>query len=154
MCPSANTIVNVGERIPESTKYCYPDYRKTTWLPLQCQQLEELIDPLSEIDQEEWQSIKKNLAKEIGFKGTSILHRLHPLYGFDLTKDFVIDLQHGLPLNPVKHEFEALLNLLDADEDSMSETGRLNTVQAMNDSLDSFPWSSGMMIYVLEYSYI
>ena len=32
----------------------------------------------------------------------------------------MIDLQHGLPSNPVKHDFEALLNLFYADEENMS----------------------------------
>ena len=60
-------------------------------------------------------SIKTNLAKEKVFKGTSSCTP----YIFNLNKDFVIDLQHGMPLNPVKHDFEALLNLLDADEENM-----------------------------------
>ena len=34
-------------------------------------------------------------------KGTTILHQFHHLYGFDLTKNFVIDAQHGLPLGVV-----------------------------------------------------
>ena len=62
MCSAFQTAIticidNVGERIPESTKYCYPDYGKTDWLPFQCGQLEELLDPLNEIDQDERQSI-------------------------------------------------------------------------------------------------
>ena len=68
---------------------------------------------MDKIDQEERSSIRRKLASDLGFKGTSILHRLFPLYGFDVTTDFVIDMQHGLPLNPIKTEFETILSMLD-----------------------------------------
>lgn len=78
----------------------------------------------------------------------SILHRLHPLYGFDVTKDCVIDLQHGSPLNPVKHEFGALLQLLEAssgsDAESDVESRNRNVVQDISDHLDCIPWTSGI----------
>ena len=68
--------MHVGERIPESTKYCYPDYRKTAWLPIQCGQLEELLDPLNEIDQDERQSINLD---EFGKRESLRIERdLHP----------------------------------------------------------------------------
>jgi hypothetical protein len=98
-----------GERVPDSTHYCYPDCRQTAWMPNAARKFSDIIEELDVIDQEERQSIRKELLKKVGFRGTSLLHRLNPLYGFDVTKDFVIDLQHGLPLNPVKHEFEALI---------------------------------------------
>jgi hypothetical protein len=78
-------------------------------MPNAARKFSDIIEELDVIDQEERQSIRKELSKKVGFKGMCLLHRLNPLYGFDVTKDFVIDLQHGLPLNPVKHEFEALI---------------------------------------------
>ena len=96
----------------DSTHYCYPDCRQTAWSPYPSRNIDELVHALDIIDQKERCSTRQQLSKETGFKGTSIFHRLNPLYGFDVTKDFVIDLQHGLPLNPVKHEFEAIRALM------------------------------------------
>lgn len=138
-----------GERAcAESTRYVYPNCRETAWQPHPCRQLQELIQPLDQVDQEERHGIRKSLAKTVGFKGTSIMHRLNSLYGFDLTKDFVIDLQHGLPLNPVKHEFEALLTHLErtdsSDSESHLEADNTNLIQVIDDQLQCFPWTSGM----------
>ena len=151
--PYVHHCFGLGERVPDSTRYCYCNNRETEWRPHPCRQLDDLIQPLNEIDQEERMSIRQNLAKNIGFNGTSILHRLHPLYGFDITKDFVIDLQHGLPLNPVKHEFEAILALLEtadnSNAESHGESGKRNVVQVISDDLDCVPWTSGFICQII-----
>lgn len=48
-------------------------------------------------------SVRATLAKESGFTGLSILHRLHSLYGFDVLHDTVYDAMHNVPLNVASH---------------------------------------------------
>ena len=105
---------------------------------------------MEQIDEEERPTVRKRLAGGLGFKGISILHRFFPLYGFDGTTDFVIDMQHGLPLNPVKHEFEAILSMLDKNSfndgcsDDDDQVTRRNC-KVIEERLLSMPWTSGMI---------
>lgn len=47
-------------------------------------------------------SVHSLLARNCGFTGLSILHRLHALTGFDVLQDTVYDAMHNVPLNVVK----------------------------------------------------
>ena len=44
-----------------------------------------------------------SLAKDAGFTGLSIRHRLHPLRGFNVLLDTVYNAMHNIPLNVVSH---------------------------------------------------
>ena len=50
------------------------------------------------------------MAKETGYTGLSILHRLHHLYDFDVLHDTVYDAMHVIPLNIVSHHLHYYLN--------------------------------------------
>jgi hypothetical protein len=136
-----------GERLPESTHYCYPDWLRTAQFPYPLRNVSELLDNLDVIDQEERRSIRQELSKAVCFKGISILHRINSLYGFDMTKDFVIDLQHGLPLSPVKHEFEVLPAYLEdrhnPERKGMGVCWGRRVVNDISDRLDAMAWTSG-----------
>ena len=43
-----------------------------------------------------------NFAKESGFNGLSALHRLNPLYGFNLLTHMVYDAMHNVPINVIR----------------------------------------------------
>ena len=66
------------------------------------------------IEEEERPSVHSAIAKEKGFTGLSILHRilhrLHTLYGFDILRDCVYDEMHNIPLNVVKHHLQHYLD--------------------------------------------
>jgi hypothetical protein len=144
MTDRCKLLTCLDERLLDSTRYWYPQNRETAWRPHSCRQLKDLVLPLIDIDQEEQQRIRRNMAKCIGFIGTSILHRRHSLCGFDVTKDCVIDLQHGLSSNPLTHDFEALLVIIkDSDDDYDSESRSVDMVQDISDQLNCMPWTSG-----------
>ena len=60
---------------------------------------------MSEIEQEERQTYFQNRSREAGFNGLSLLHRLYPMYQFNILTDTVFDAMHLLPLNVVKNHF-------------------------------------------------
>lgn len=65
--------------------------------------LEEEVPIMSEIEREERQTYFQNRGREAGFNGVSLLHRLNPLYQFNILTDIVFDAMHLLPLNVVKN---------------------------------------------------
>ena len=49
-------------------------------------------------------TVRGALARQSGYTGLSILHRLYKLYGFNVLTDMVFDTMHNIPLNVVsKH---------------------------------------------------
>lgn len=46
--------------------------------------LQDCLSETKRVEQEERVSVRANLAKQSGFTGLSILHRLHSVYGFDV----------------------------------------------------------------------
>ncbi len=89
---------------------------------------------MTEIEQEERSSVRVRMARESGYTGLSILHRLHPLYGFDVCRDLVIDVMHNLPLNVVKHHLRRLL------EEEVVQPKDLEQL------LREMPWTTGETI--------
>ena len=71
---------------------------------------------MSEIEQEERQTYFQNRSREAGFNGLSLLHRLYPMYQFNILTDTVFDAMHLLPLNVVKNHFLKLLSRGAIDE--------------------------------------
>ena len=127
--------------IPDGSKhYYYGNYCKVARYPAEKRQLSpEFLESLDSLDQEERQTVRRSRAKELGFKGTTVLHRFHSLYGFDLTRDFVIDAQHGLPLGVVKHDFHLTFDETDElDQDSHQKS------KILSERLSSFPWTAGI----------
>ena len=50
------------------------------------------------------------MAKESGFTGLSVLHRLHASYGFDYRKHCVFDVMHTVALGVVRNNLNFLLS--------------------------------------------
>ncbi|XP_020896396.1 uncharacterized protein LOC110235289 [Exaiptasia diaphana] len=74
--------------------------------------MEESLHHMKEAE-EETGAAWKRISKESGFTGLSKLTVLYYLYGFDVLHDTVIDLMHGLPMNPVKKHLQRLLQRKD-----------------------------------------
>ena len=62
------------------------------------------------IEQEERRTVAQEMAKESGFTGLSVLHRLHALYGFDYRKHCVFDVMHTVALGVVRNNLNFLLS--------------------------------------------
>lgn len=90
---------------------------------------------MNRVEAEERVSVRANLAKESGFTGLSILHRLYDLYRFDVLRDMVFDAMHNIPLNVASNHLHYYLN-----EGILSPT-------EIEERLKLVPWTPGMMIY-------
>ena len=60
--------------------------------------LSQSITDMDRVDQEDRISVRRKVASETGFTGTSELHHLHALYQFDIFNNLVFDIMHTLPL--------------------------------------------------------
>ena len=69
------------------------------------------IEYMKNVAIEERPSVCATMARECGFTGLSVLHRLYAAYGFNVLKDLVFDGMHDVPLNVIKHHFEVQLEL-------------------------------------------
>ena len=49
-------------------------------------------------------------SQEVGFTGLSIFYRLTRLYGFDIQRDYIIDVMHTVSLGIIKHHLTYILN--------------------------------------------
>ena len=87
---------------------------------------------MKKIDMEDRSSIRANMAKETGYTGLSILHRLHHLYGFDVLRDTVYDAMHNIPLNVVSHHLHYYFNEM------------ILSPQMVEEKLKAIPWTPGM----------
>lgn len=65
--------------------------------------------PMMKSPEEERPTYFERMSKDSGLIGLSALHRLYPLYGFDVLRDSVFDTMHLLPLNVVKTLTDAFL---------------------------------------------
>ena len=87
-------------------------------------------------------SVRTRIAKETGYTGLSILHRLHHLYGFDVLHDIVYDAMHIIPLNVASHHLHYYLN------------EEILLPQVVEERLKLMPWTPGMYYYIYIYIYI
>ena len=88
------------------------------------------VQDLFDIDHETRTSVKKTMASNKGFTGTSILHTyLYPLYKFDILFHMVYDSFHTICLNVVKNQLERFLDLELLDQTKSDE------------QIESFPWT-------------
>lgn len=106
---------------------------------MQCQQ------QLREIEEEERVTVKKEMAKQTGYTGLSILHRLYPLYRFVYDKDLVFDEMHTVQLNVVK---KALTHLLHGCQNGADNPPAQEIDwQEVDRRLDAIPWTSGTKLF-------
>ncbi len=99
-----------GELYPGTTRYYYGKYRSCIRYPWGLKSLQESLVQMKRVEAEDRVSVRANLAKETGFTGLSILHRLHDLYGFDVHRDLVFDAMHNIPLNVASNHLHYYLN--------------------------------------------
>ncbi len=83
-------------------------------------------------------TVRTAMAKECGFTGLSVLHRLNQLYGFDVLRDMVYDSMHNVPMNVVGQHLHHYVQ-----NGFYSNTNKALVEQR----LSAMPWSSGTSIY-------
>jgi hypothetical protein len=118
--------------IPERCHYYYTNFRKQGRFPSQRKSVLNDLDLLSDIEEEERVSIRKQKAKDSGYTGLSILHRLYPLYGFLYDEHMLYDEMHTFSLNIIKSA------LLDLQNDEGSDIDW----DIVDERLNSIPWTS------------
>ena len=96
-----------GTYIPEANHYYYTGFRKQTRYPSEEKSVVGSYDKLCEIEEERI-TVRQKQARESGYTGLSILHRLHALYGFEYDCHMVYDELHGISLNAVKNHIALL----------------------------------------------
>lgn len=91
------------------------------------------------LEEEERPTYFQRMSKENGLLGLSVLHRLYPLYGFDVLRDTVFDAMHQLPLNVVKNNFERWIS-----------QGYLDK-KDLDTNLAKMPWTVGVCLKSYEF---
>ena len=89
-----------------------------------------MYSKMSEIENEDRATVQGALARQSGYTGLSILHRLHKLYGFNVLTDMVFDMMHNIPLNVVSKHLNRYLREELADKSILDER------------LQAVPWTS------------
>jgi len=107
----------------EHVHYYYPNFRKQYRHPYQERLLKEELPVMKSLEQEE------RMSKDSGLLGLSALHRLYPLYRFDVLRDSVFDVMRLLPLNVVKNNIDRWIS-----------QGHLNK-KDLNANLSTIPWT-------------
>ena len=85
---------------------------------------------MSQIEEEDRPTVRSTLARQSGYTGLSILHRLHRLYGFNVILDTAFGMMHNIPLNVVRKDLNHCL-----DDDSVDKS-------AVDKRLKATPWCS------------
>lgn len=120
-----------GVNLPSANHYqkYYGNCRYHVKYPWEPRVLEDEVCVMEEIQTESRKTVRKKLSSQHGYTGLSVLHELHPLYGFDVIRDLVYDIHHNLPLNVIKNQVDRLV-----------ETGILNSKQ-VEQRMQQIPWS-------------
>ncbi|KAK3718097.1 hypothetical protein QZH41_017201 [Actinostola sp. cb2023] len=118
-----------GTWLNEERHYYYPGFHEHFRHPWRKRVLEEELVIMKEIEQEERTTYFQSKSRDAGFNGLSLLHRLNPLYGFNILTDFVIDAMHLLPLNIVKNHLKLIT------DESMDE-------HELAQKLKEMPWTT------------
>ena len=79
------------------------------------------------------------MARESGFTGLSILHRLYAAYGFNFLKDITLDAMHDITLNIIHHHLQRYF-----------EAGILSKNE-IDVRLAAIPWTSGTLLTLALY---
>ena len=122
-----------GTNIECGSTYYIGDNRYHARFPVAPRVLEDEVQKMSKIEDEDRPTVRSNLAKESGYTGLSILHRLHKLYGFNVISDTVFDMMHNIPLNVVNKHINRFLN----DGEVTSATKSM-----LDKRLAAMPWTS------------
>ena len=93
------------------------------------------------IDDEDRISVRAQKAKDGGFTGVSILHRLNKLYNFNVLDDTVFDAMHNVALNVISQHLHYY-----ADNGFFDKTN-------VELRLQSVPWTAGLLANILVYLY-
>lgn len=115
----------------EHVHYYYPNFRKQYRHPYQERLLKEELPVMKSLEQEERPTYFERMSKDSGLLGLSALHRLYPLYRFDVLRDSVFDAMHLLPLKVVKNNIDRWIS-----------QGHLNK-KDLNANLSKMPWTTG-----------
>jgi len=124
-----------GERYQFTSQYYYGNYCYYSRFLLPQKNLASCIFDMKRAEEEDRISVRASIAKETGFTGLSILHRLYHLYGFNVLIDTVFDAMHNLPLNFGLHYMHYYF-----DEEIMSK-------QEVYQRLMTIPWTKGTINY-------
>ena len=109
----------------------YVNFRLQYRRPYQKRLLKEELAMMKALEEEERPTYFQRISRDSGLLGLSVLHRLYPLYGFDILRDSVFDAMHQLPLNVVKNNVERWIS-----------QGYLDK-RALNTNLSKMPWTVG-----------
>eukprot|EP00731_Ephydatia_muelleri_P005339 Em0002g1515a len=124
----------VGAQGSESTHYYYGNYRYHSRYPSDERDLNMFVQTMKDIECEDRPTVHATMARESGFTGLSILHRLYAAYGFNILKDLTFDAMHDVTLNIIHHH---LLRYLEAGILSRNE---------IDVRLAAIPWTSGILL--------
>lgn len=125
------TPLYIGTWLSEHNHNYYPNFRKQYRYPYQKRLLEEELPMMKALEEEERPTYFQRISKENGLLGLSVLHRLYPLYGFDVLRDSVFDAMHLLPLNVVKNNIERWIS-----KDYFAK-------KDLDTNLAKMPWTTG-----------
>ena len=109
----------------------YPNFREQYRHPHRKRLLKEELPMMQTLEEEERPTYFQRMSRDSGLLGLSVLHRLYPLYGFDVLRDTVFDAMHLLPLNVVKNNIER-----------WTTQGHLDK-KDLNTNLSKMPWTVG-----------
>ena len=78
-------------------------YRYHSRYPSDERDLNMFVQTMKDIECEDRPTVHATMARESGFTGLSILHRLYAAYGFNILKDLTFDAMHDITLNIIHH---------------------------------------------------
>ena len=119
-----------GTNIANRSTYYIANNRHRIRFPVQPRVLVDEVPRMSQIEEEDRPTVRSSLARQSGYTGLSILHRLHKLYGFNIILDTVFDMMHNIPLNVVSKHLNCYLN-----EETFDKS-------AFDERLKRMPWTS------------
>ena len=119
-----------GTVLTGTTHYYYGESRYHAKHPWDKRCLEESTAKMQKIDDEDWVTVRAQMAKEEGFTGLSIL-RLYKLYGFNILQDMVFDAMHNV------------LNIISQHLHYYLEKGMLPRSE-VEKRLREVPWTAGL----------
>ena len=95
-----------GTQGSESTHYYYGNYRYHSRYPSAERDLNMFVQTMKNIECEDRPTVHATMARESGFTGLSILHRLYAAYGFNILKDLTFDAMHDITLNIIHQHLQ------------------------------------------------
>jgi len=111
-----------GPNISGGSTYYIGGKRYSDRFPVPPCNLEEEVSKMSEIENEDRTTVRAALARQSGYTGSSILHRLHKIYGFNVITDMVFDTMHNIPLNVVSNHLNCYVRDGLVDKSVLGET--------------------------------